>query len=112
MPVAIPTWRKVVLMPEAIPDRCGGTTPTAVDASGGLIRPTPAPATRKPASSAVQSEFTVRPCMRSSPAETSTSPTPISARTGTVLDSRPAIGATKNDISVIGRKRRPASSGE
>ena len=45
MPVAIPTWRKVELMPEAIPARCGGTTPTAVEASGGFTIPAPAPAT-------------------------------------------------------------------
>ena len=45
MPVAIPTWRKVELMPEAMPARCGGTTPTAVEASGGFTIPAPAPAT-------------------------------------------------------------------
>jgi hypothetical protein len=28
MPVAMPTWRKVELMPEAMPACCGGTTPT------------------------------------------------------------------------------------
>ena len=56
MPVAMPTWRKVLLMPDAIPLRCGGTTPTAVEASGGLIMPIPMPATMKPASSAVQRE--------------------------------------------------------
>ena len=36
MPVAIPTWRKVLLMPEAMPLRAGGTTPIAVEASGGV----------------------------------------------------------------------------
>ena len=51
MPVAIPTWRNVLLMPEAMPLRGGSTTPTAVEASGGFARPTPAPATMKPASS-------------------------------------------------------------
>jgi hypothetical protein len=45
MPVAMPTWRKVELMPEAMPACRGGTTPTAVDASGGFTRPTPTPAT-------------------------------------------------------------------
>ena len=37
MPVAMPTWRKVELIPEPMPARCGGTTPTAVEASGGLM---------------------------------------------------------------------------
>ena len=36
MPVAMPTWRKVLLMPEAMPLRRGRTTPTAVEASGGF----------------------------------------------------------------------------
>ena len=44
IPVAMPTWRKVELIPDAIPLRSSGTTPIAVDASGGLTRPTPAPA--------------------------------------------------------------------
>ena len=37
MPVAMPTWRKVELMPDAMPACRAGTTPTAVEASGGLI---------------------------------------------------------------------------
>jgi len=34
MPVAIPTCRNVELMPDAMPDLSGCTTPTAVDARG------------------------------------------------------------------------------
>ena len=48
MPVAMPTWRKVLLMPDPIPAFAAGTTPTAVEAIAGLIMPIPAPATRKP----------------------------------------------------------------
>ena len=33
-------------------------------------------------------------------------------RAGKRAESRPASGAKKNDTSVIGRKRRPACSGE
>src|SRR4051794_20226491 len=47
-PVAIPTCRKVELIPLAMPARTGSTTPTAVDASGTLMKPAPTPATRKP----------------------------------------------------------------
>jgi hypothetical protein len=36
MPVAMPTWRNVELTPDAMPAWCGGTTPIAVEASGGL----------------------------------------------------------------------------
>ena len=59
MPVAMPTWRNVELMPEAMPARCGRTTPTAVEASGGLTRPTPTPATMNPGMRWVQSELAV-----------------------------------------------------
>ena len=48
MPVAIPTCRKVEFTPLAMPARATGTTPTAVEASGGLIIPIPTPATIRP----------------------------------------------------------------
>src|ERR1035441_10775810 len=48
MPVAIPTWRKVLAEPEDMPLRSGGTTDTVTEASTGLVIPTPIPATTKP----------------------------------------------------------------
>ena len=36
MPVAMPTWRNVLLAPEAMPARCGATTEMAADASTGF----------------------------------------------------------------------------
>ena len=48
IPVAMPTCRKVEFTPLAIPARSTGTTPTAVDANGGLISPIPTPATGWP----------------------------------------------------------------
>ena len=59
IPVAIPTWRNVELMPDAMPERAGATTPIAAFAIDGLIMPTPTPATMKPGSSAVHSELGV-----------------------------------------------------
>ena len=112
MPVAMPTWRKVVLIPDAMPLRMGSTTPMAVEASGGLTSPIPTPQSRKPGSSVVHAESTVTPCMSSSPTPTSVRPPPRKPRTGRRSESFPAIGATTNDSSVIGRKRTPASSGE
>jgi hypothetical protein len=44
----MPIWRKVVFTPEAMPERVWLTTPTAVEASGGLTMPLPTPATTKP----------------------------------------------------------------
>ena len=55
MPVATPTCRNVELMPDAMPERRGSTTPIAAVASAGFVMPMPPPAIRKPASSAVQS---------------------------------------------------------
>ena len=93
IPVAIPTWRKVLLIPIAIPLRCGGTTPIAVAASAGLTNPTPAPARRNPASNAVQCEVAFRPRIRSSaPARPAPVPVPSSRRTGTRAVSRPEAG--------------------
>ena len=112
MPVAMPTCRKVLLIPEPIPARCGGTTPTAVEASGGLMSPTPTPAMRNPGSRTVQAESASSRASSSSAIPIRNSPPLIMIRTGTVEDSLPAIGATKNDTSVVGRKRRPACSGE
>ena len=74
MPVAMPIWRKVELIPDPIPARCGGTTPTAVDASGGLMRPTPTPANRNPGSSTVHAESASRRAIRTRPMPTSPSP--------------------------------------
>ncbi len=110
-PVAIPTWRKVLLIPEAMPLREWCTTPTAVDASGGLIMPMPAPASTKPGISVVHPEFASIAVMLRRPPLTSRRPEPISSLIGTETESLPEIGATTNDTKVIGRKRRPACSG-
>ena len=111
IPVAMPTWRKVELIPEAIPLRSAGTTPIAVPANGGLTSPTPAPASRKPGTSTVQLEAASMLVIVSRPIPISVSPEPSSRRTGMRTLSLPAIGATMNDTSVVGRKRSPACSG-
>ena len=63
VPVAIPTWRKVLLIPEAIPARAALTTPIATEAIPGLVIPMPIPATIEPASSVVQLSATSIPCI-------------------------------------------------
>ena len=56
MPVAMPTWRNVLLAPDAMPLRWGWTTETAPDASTGLTVPMPMPQAMKPGSSTVHDE--------------------------------------------------------
>ena len=111
IPVAMPTWRKVLLIPDAIPLREWCTTPIAVDASSGLISPTPAPASRNPGISVVQPEPGSTAVIASSPAPTRIKPAPSRRRTGTRTLRRPEIGATTKETSVTGKKRRPACSG-
>ena len=111
IPVAIPTWRNVLEIPAPMPLRWGGTTPTAVDAITGFAIPMPTPASRNPGSSAVHSESAVSPPISSSAMPTSRRPVPSRKRTGMRAESCPEIGATKNETSVRGMKRRPASSG-
>jgi hypothetical protein len=57
----------VLLIPEAIPVRCGGTTPSAIFAIAGLAIPIPKPVSSRPGISAVQEELTVNPRMIASP---------------------------------------------
>ena len=73
----MPTWRKVLADPEAIPLRWGGTTDTEEEASTGLVMPTPMPATMNPGSSTVQFELACTWVIRSQPRATSRSPSPI-----------------------------------
>ena len=112
MPVAMPTWRKVELMPDAIPAWRGSTTPMAAVASAGLTTPMPPPATRKPASSAVQSSPGSSPSISHRPAPTSARPPAMNQRTPSRSASLPDTGAARNDTIVTGMKRRPDSSAE
>ena len=112
MPAAMPTWRNVALTPEAIPAFCGGTTPIAVDASGGLTSPAPRPDTMKPGIRSVQSLPPVSPAMMIRPTPTSSRPGPMSQRAGTRSLDRPAIVAVTNWAPLMMASRSPASCAE
>ena len=112
MPVAIPTWRNVLLMPDAIPARCTATVDTAVVASGAFTKPIPMPPRMKPGSSTVQCELALTRLIDHIAIAFSASPNASSARTGTRPVSRPASGAAKNETTESGRNRTPVSSGE
>lgn len=112
MPVAMPTWRKVELMPEAMPACCGGTTPTAVEASGGFTRPTPTPATIIPGMRWVQVEPALSPRISSRLTPMMIRPGPISSRTGTREESLPATVALTRMAPDRYITRTPVPSGE
>ena len=112
MPVAMPTWRNVELTPDAMPAWCGGTTPIAVEASGGLTIPAPRPLTMKPGIRSVHELLPDSPAMMISPMPTSSRPGPMSQRAGTRSLTRPATVAVTNCAPLMMASRRPACSAE
>ena len=112
MPVAMPTWRKVELTPLAMPERSTGTTPTAVEASGGLIMPIARPLTIMPGIRWVQPESGLRPRSSSSPTPSSRKPGAISHRTGIRSVIRPATTAATKEAAERKRKRTPVPTAE
>ena len=120
--------RKVVLAPEAMPDRCGATTPTAVEASGGLTIPLPTPATMKPGIKWVQELLPSSPVMSSKPTPVSRRPGPMSQRAGmcswnapanidsdwplvqALADDGPRSLSTAGDAHALARVHRPTAS--
>ena len=112
MPAAMPIWRNVELTPDAMPAFCGGTTPIAVEASGGLTSPPPNPDTMNPGIRCVQSLVPVSPPMMISPTPTSTRPGPMSQRAGTRSLTRPATTAVTSWAPLMMASRRPASCAE
>ncbi len=111
MPVAMPTWRKVLLAPEAMPLRSGGTTEMADEASTGLTVPIPMPATTNPGSSTVQAEVAWVVAISRQPTAIRSRPAPSRYRDWIRTVSLPAMGATMKASMVRGRKRTPAASG-
>ena len=111
IPVATPAIRIVLLIPEAMPDRAAGTTPSAVEAIDGLESPMPMPLTMNPASRVVHSESGLAPRISSNPTPTSVSPIVSGTRAGTFATRLRVTSGTMNANRVSGRKRTPASSG-
>jgi len=112
MPAAMPICRNVELTPDAMPAFCGGTTPIAVEASGGFTIPAPNPDTMNPGIRWVQSLVPVSPPMTIRPAPTSTRPGPMSQRAGTRSLTRPATTALTSWAPLMMASRRPASCAE
>ena len=104
MPVAVPTWRNVELIPEAMPARAGATTLTAVEASGTLTSPDPAPEAISPGMRCVQLEA-AETVHQQQPGAASTNPAEIVSRTGTTVVSRPAAPAVTK-VATVRNKRR------
>ncbi len=107
IPVAMPTWRKVELIPDAIPLRCGGTTPIAAEASDGLTNPMPAPATMNPGSSAVQCECALEVAYQQQADADQRESNAQEQADGHARGQVARDAATTNISSVVGRKRSP-----
>ena len=107
MPVAIPICRNVLFVPDAIPARLRlddadrGRRERRVDEADADAGDEEAGEERRPV------ESTEMPDISSSATPQSASPPPSRKRTGTRVDSRPEIGATKNESSESGRKITP-----
>jgi hypothetical protein len=110
IPVAVPTWRKVELIPEATPALRGWTTPTAVLASGGLTIPMPMPVRMKPRIRWVQPVEAPIPAISHRPSPTSNMPGPIRSFTGILVVSRPVMLAVTRMAPEIIARRKPAPS--
>ena len=108
MPVAIPTWRNVLLIPEAVPLRRWSTTLTAV-AERRVHEAHPVPAMTNPASRVVHFESGETPPMRSSPVPTAASPR-RSVPAPAPGHEPAASGAAKKDSTDTGRNRSPAGT--
>jgi hypothetical protein len=103
MPTATPTWRKVSLIPAAIPLRSLGTTLSATSAITGFSSPTPPPRTRKPPSRVVHSDPVSIPDISSRPPPATPRPVAIMTRAGIRESSAPAMGAARKLATVRGR---------
>ena len=111
IPVDTPAIRIVLLIPDAMPERAAGTTPSAVEAIDGLESPMPMPLTMNPASRAVHSESGLAPRISSNPMPTSVSPIVSGTRAGSFATRLRVTSGTMNANRVSGRKRTPAWSG-
>ena len=67
IPTARPSWRAVLLMPEASPPCAGGSTPRCAKVASGLASPVPAPTATRPASRCTHDESASTPVISSSP---------------------------------------------
>jgi hypothetical protein len=112
MPAASPIWRNVLLIPDAMPARRGCTTPTAVDASGVVTSPTPAPTTINPGSGCVHREPLEMPRISISPVPMRMNPGPTNSRVGTFAVSRPATPAVRKIAPLSASSRTPVPTAE
>src|SRR3954462_6633091 len=102
MPIASPSWRAVLLIPDARPPWAGGSTPRCVKVASGLARPTPAPTTISPASRCSHDESESTPVISSSPAAVSAMPSASAPVSGTRPAIRPALSEVTNATSARG----------
>ena len=112
MPTEIPIWRKVVLTPEAMPERSGADNPHRRGRQGRVDQARAKTREDETQHKWVQVVVPVSPLMSSSPTPTSASPGPISHLMGTRLVKRPAMVADTNVPPLNTSSRAPVRSAE
>ena len=79
-PMASPPVRKVLLIPEAMPDRSGATTPKPIRAIAGLTMPMPRPVSNNPGMRTSQVEEALMANIVSMPTAVIAMPAPSTSR--------------------------------
>jgi len=111
-PVARPPMRNVLLRPDAMPLRSGGTTPRPTRAMAGLAMPMPKPESSIPGMRTVQPELGPTASNAAMPAADMAMPPPSTAPGGSVLIGERKMNGTAKVRIVIGKRRSPPPSGE
>ena len=112
IPIARPSWRAVLLMPEARPPCAGGSTPRWAKVTSGLASPMPRADDDSPASRCCHDELRVeahhqqRARPRTAPCRAASAPV-----SGTRSLSRPAASETAKATTASGASQRPTSTG-
>src|SRR3954463_13844630 len=112
MPAAMPSWRAVLLTPDAMPLWDGGTTASAATVIVGFTRPEPAPQTTRPGQRWAHEPCGPMPRIPRRPPAHRSSPPASALRTLKRAATWAASNETTNDAAANGSSSAPAAIGE
>src|SRR4051794_22576017 len=112
MPAAMPSWRAVLLTPDAMPLWDGGTTASAATVIVGFTRPEPAPQTTRPGRRWAHEPCGPMPRIPRRPPAHRSSPPASALRTLKRAATWAASNETTNDAAANGSSSAPAAIGE